>query len=312
MTYIWYEDNKGEQQPIDKMLANVLETFAFNLRYDWDLVILVSGNRMVRVGKSVLAIQICSYLAYLLRKLKMNNDAYTIDSIYFDNKKLMSEAIKKPKFSIIHYDEGREGLAASKSMSAMQQDLIDYFTECGQLNHIFVIVLPDFFDLKETMAVPRSECLINVSREYKMVDSPYEDGKKIVKWDRGYFKFYNREAKNQLYDIFRTTRRKDYDVTKPSFPQGQFENRYPLITKEAYEPLKLAALTRFKESKGEDKLSNRAKKGYMQRNLLIKTLVENGMKQVDVAKKLGVTEGEVSRCVRQHDYTFDSSNVVES
>ena len=47
----------------------------------------------------------------------------------------------------------------------MQQDLLDFFAECGQLNQVFVIVAPDFFKLSEEIAVARSEYLINVYRK---------------------------------------------------------------------------------------------------------------------------------------------------
>jgi len=37
-----------------------------------------------------------------------------------------------------------------------------FLIECGQLNQIFVLVLPDFFGLKEDIAVARSEFLFKM------------------------------------------------------------------------------------------------------------------------------------------------------
>ena len=77
----------------------------------------------------------------------------------------MKAAQTKEKYHPNIYDEARESLASTKHMKKLQEDIIDFFNECGQLNQIFIVVLPDFFSLKEEIAVGRSEILINVYRD---------------------------------------------------------------------------------------------------------------------------------------------------
>jgi len=252
---------KGVEYRLDLNLAHALDSITYNLKNDWDFVILITGDRKVRVGKSVLAIQISSYLAWSVSKLKkegrpMNTDAYSMDNVFFDNKVMVDQAQKMPPYSIIHYDEAREGLAASKAMKNFQQDLIDFFNECGQLNHIFIIVCPDYFELRENISVGRSEFLINVYRKErtKMMDI-YNEGTKrpITVLERGHFEFFDRKSKQLLYDIAKSTRRKSYGHVKALF-LGDFSGIYTL-DEEEYRQKKRDSLSRFKERHKENKSS---------------------------------------------------------
>jgi len=243
---------------IDGYLASQLNSFVYNIKQDWDFVILITGDRMVRVGKSVLAMTIGAYLGAALKNLKLNENAYDIKQIYFDSKIMTDEALEKSKYYVNHYDEARESLAASKALQKTQQDMIDFFSECGQLNHIFILVLPDFFTLKEDIAIARSECLINVYRtETKLMKDLYKTGEKnpLVRFNRGQFQFFNRRKKEVIYDKARTTKRKSYSAVKADFI-GRFTDQWP-INREEYEKLKKESLRRFKErhKKAEVKLS---------------------------------------------------------
>jgi hypothetical protein len=290
MTYITFPF-LGKIYKIDRLLAEYLLSLVYNIKEDWDFMILIAGNRMVRVGKSVLAMTICAFLAYMLEYLKLNPEAYSFKTLFFDHKKLMDVSQKLSKYHIIHYDEGREGLAASKAMNGFQQDILDYFAECGQLNHIFVIVCPDFFELKENIAVSRSECLINVYREshtvkekIKVLDQEIDF--KVNVFDRGYFKLYNRDAKNLLFDLKRSTSRKDYNMVSPSIAAGRFENQYPLGAEE-YKKLKVEALARFKQShekenKKETKLRIHLEKAFG-------LLEKQGLKKSKIAEAVGLS-----------------------
>ena len=251
MKFLW---NGGEWY-IDKILANILTSLVYNVKSDWDFVIIISGDRGVRVGKSVLGMTVGAYLSYLLDKLKLNTNAFNMEHMIFDSANLMRTAQACSPYSVIQYDEGREGLAASKAMKTFQQDLVDFFTECGQLNHIFIIVLPDFFDLKESIAVGRSELLLNVyRRESKVMRDVLKTGVEmpIVRFDRGYFELFNRKGKQLLFDIARSKHQKNYRLIKPSIPPGRFTNQYPL-GEEEYKIKKKESLARFAERKKNEK-----------------------------------------------------------
>ena len=238
----------GYEIYLDGHLVHVLDTLVYNLPNDWDFVILVTGDRMVRTGKSVMAMSVCAYLADKL------GTKFDTDNIYFDSSSMIDAAQKMPKYSVIQYDEAREGLAAIKNMKIVQQNLIDFFNECGQLNHIFVLVMPDFFSMKEEIAIGRSELLINVYRKnVQLMRDIYKTGDKVpvVRFDRGYFELYNRTKKKVLYDLARSLHKKSYQLVKANI-NGRFTNNYPL-DKEKYLQMKKDALARFKERKDKEK-----------------------------------------------------------
>ena len=292
MKFTW----KDKDWYIDERLATQLNSIAWNIKSDWDFVIILTGDRMVRVGKSVLAQTICAYLALLFKKMNLNDNAYNIGDVYFDNKEMIKEAFKKPKYSINHYDEGREGLAASKAMKGFQQDLIDFFTECGQMNHVFVIVAPDFFELKEEIAVGRSEILLNVYRRSEMAKRQlFRDGTEypVVIFKRGYFQFFARNKKAKLFDIFRTTRRKSYGTVTADF-LGRFTDQYPL-GEEEYKKLKREALSRFQENKEKEKLKIQSGSKHLLalRDLVLKQIWQENPKLTnkEIAKRLNEQTG---------------------
>lgn len=238
----------GKEIYLDGYLIPQLDSLVYNIKNDWDFVIIITGDRMVRTGKSVFAMSLCAYLADRL------DVPYTADNIFFDSQNMIDAAQTMPPYSIMHYDEGREGFAANKSAQTLQKDLLDYFAECGQNNHLFVIVLPDFFELKENMAIARSEFLINVYRRSKELKRDiYKDGEKrtVIKFERGFFEFYNRRKKQELFDKARSTRRKYYGLVKANFT-GRFTNNYP-IDEEGYRKKKKEALARFSEKKAKEK-----------------------------------------------------------
>lgn len=282
MKFMWNE----KEWYIDGYLAARLDSLIYNLNKDWDFVIMITGDRGVRVGKSVLAMTVCAYLAYLLDKKKLNKNAYGVEDIYFDNIVMMDQSQKKPKYSINHYDEGREGLAANKAMKSFQQDLIDFFTECGQLNQIFVIVAPDFFELKEDMAVARSECLINVYRKETIVNVDFfRDGgakRDLIRLDRGFFEYFGRKSKAKLYDKAKTSRKKNYGLVKANFV-GRFVNQYP-VDEEIYKEKKAESLRRFKERHEEQKMSNT--KTDVFRDRIILDLSSKGLSGAKIAVEL--------------------------
>ena len=233
---------------IDDRLATQLNSVAYNVVKDWDVVIIISGDRTVRVGKSVLGMTVCAYLSFAMKNFGINTK-YDLDHLFFDNEKMLKSAIHMPKYSIVQYDEGREGLAASKHMLKVQQDLLDFFAECGQLNHIFVVVLPDFFQLKEEIGVPRSEFLLNVYRVNTPLQVKDKVGNKmvVVRWDRGQYQFFSRGKKAQLFDKARRTKSKFYDKKLHNFV-GRFNHQYP-FDEESYRTKKMDALQRFLDKK---------------------------------------------------------------
>lgn len=284
----------GKYYYICPRLAERLLTLAYNIKDDWDFVILITGDRMVRVGKSVLAMTIAAFMCVTMQKMGLKTK-FDEGDIYFDNKRMIDAAQRKPKFAINLYDEGREGLAASKAMKTFQQDLIDFFTECGQLNQLFIIVAPDFFELKEDIAVGRSEYLINVFRkEVGRELDLFRDGvkRKVIKFERGYYEMFERKLKQALYDIVRTTRRKNYRIVKTPI-RGKFTNQYT-IDEETYRQKKRDALSRFKERHDTEKQTRAIRHNKILIGIVIK-LKKEGLNQNQIVKRL------------EEDFEFETS-----
>lgn len=285
MRFMW----KGHDLYIDDNLAKKLNTLVYNVKNDWDFLILITGNRMVRVGKSVLAFVVAAYLAYQLDRLNLNHDAFSIKNICFSGKTLFTEAQKRRQYSIMMYDEGNEALAKSKHFSNLQRDLIDFFVECGQLNHFFIIVAPDFFDLKEDIAVARSELLINVS----VSNTTKMDSKSLGEvyfFKRGRFDLYNRDRKARLYDYFRKRRDKNYKAVYPEF-HGVFTNQYPFDEFE-YKRLKKDSLERFNARHAADKSKSRRDEAL---HKALTRLSADGMTNIEIAEAIDYSDKQVGR-----------------
>ena len=290
----------GYEIYLDGNLIPVLDTLVYNLPNDWDFVILITGDRMVRTGKSVMGMNVSAYLADKL------NTKFDIDNIFFDSQSMMDAAQTMPKNSVLQYDEAREGLAAIKTMKTVQQDLIDFFNECGQLNHIFVLVMPDFFTMKEEIAVGRSEVLINVYRKnVKLMRRMYkeEEARPVIRFDRGFFELFNRTKKKVLYDIARATRRKSYQLIKANI-NGRFTDYHPLDW-ERYLERKREALARFKERKDKEKevesKSMKATKHFIKYHREKKETFEEIAKKVEEMLGISYTPQHINRLFLENE-----------
>lgn len=286
----------GKHFYLDNSIMSYVDSLVYNLGKDWDFILLVTGDRKVRVGKSVLAMNLAACLNYKINKFYGINNKFTLDNIFWDSETMITVAEKLPKHNVIIYDEARESLASTKSMQKMQEDILDFFNECGQLNHIFILVLPDFFMLKEEIAVARSEFLINVYRdkEDRMVDM-YKTGTKhlVTRFVRGCFDYYSSEDKSKLYDIYKCTRKKNYFAAEPT-NRGKFTNNYP-IDEEQYKLRKRDALSRRKEDKEKPKES----RADVIRDAIILRLHNEGAKGNDISTYLE----------KNYEYTLSPSQV---
>jgi len=236
----------------------------------WDCVVIVSGSGKVRIGKSTIAMHIAYYLAWLLnenkKSAKLDKVPFNIDNVVFSPDELKETAMKLPKNSVIVYDEGRAGLDSARAMENINKATQDFFQECGALGHIIIIVLPDFFKLQETIAIPRSLFLINC----------YTD----KNYNRGYFSFFNEKKKELLYVIGKGKKMtiSKYLSVEPNF-HGKFTDYFPL-DKEAYDNKKKEALKKRKKSQ-------RDVKWHMERDTMFYILAKMfKMSNSDISKEI--------------------------
>jgi hypothetical protein len=239
----WEEEDKVEEDKyyMDGGLRKILNTIAYNVPNDWDSLILISGDGMVRVGKSVLAQQVGKELS---TKLKTS---WTLNNIVFSGSELMEKSKTFPKNSVFVYDEARGELDTKKVMEDITKTLMDFFAECGMYNHIIIIVLPDFFDLPKGIAISRSELLLNVYRDRSLKKD--KDGEDVVRFERGFFDGYHRQGKKRLY-ILGKKNFNDYGCVKRDF-FGHFPNTFT-VNKKEYEDKKRVYLARDRRKEDKD------------------------------------------------------------
>lgn len=242
---------------------------------DWDFKILISGNGMTRTGKSTCAVQIAQYI-----------DSTFADNweerMIFDGQKLIDTAYKIGKNKCLVYDEAREALDSKKQMQTFTKNLLDFFSQCGNLNHKIIIVLPDFFDLPKSVAIVSSAFLINC----RITDD----------WKRGYFDYYNRTGKKYLYIMGKKFL--DYNRRYKSF-DGTFTKQF-LIDKDLYESKKSKALIelRNRENKTKDRYENTHKKKIL---LAINKFKELGYNNTEIGKIFGVTRVFVYHMLKEEE-----------
>jgi len=229
---------------MDKNLRANLKEIPRFLNKSYDCVIIVTGHGKVRIGKSTMAQQIGYYAAWLLaggkKKPKKKLVPFDNINIVFTPDQLVGLAQRLPKRSVIVYDEGRAGLDSIRAMENINKGMMDFFQECGQYQHVIIIVLPNYFRLSEDIAVPRSLFLVDVHHD--------------AKYNRGYFKFYNEIQKEYLY-VFGKKKLGTYAKYKsvnPSF-NGRFTDSHPNIDVEKYESQKREALVQKQKQKPKQK-----------------------------------------------------------
>lgn len=236
---------KHQKEPgfhMNDILKNQIDVLLKNITKDWDFTIIISGSGEVRVGKSVLAMQIGYYWTEQMEKIHGIKVPFSIkENFVMDGRKLIEAGNKLGQnfpYSALIFDEAGADLEGKKVMTQLTQDVLDFYRECGQYNLLNILVLPEYFDLPKGIAMTRSICLLDV---YYITDQD-------AIFQRGFFNFFSKRAKKKLY--LKGKRELDYKAAKYDF-NGKFPNFYPLDEKE-YRKLKQEALTK-RESKRRNK-----------------------------------------------------------
>lgn len=242
---------------MDHWLKQNLDGIPWYLEKAYDVVGIISGHGKVRIGKSTMAAQVATYVAWLLAGGRMPEDengniieiippikpfTFNLEENYaFAASELQEKASKLykkyGKNQIIVYDEGRQGLDSARAMESVNKGMQDFFQECGRMGHVILIVLPNFFKLHEDYAIARSLFLIDVYASEKL--------------ERGRFAFYNERRKELLYEFGKKKLgvTAKYTGTNPNF-SGRFTSWFPFAS-DAYDKLKEEALEKKSLNKHE-------------------------------------------------------------
>ena len=226
---------KGQKSPgfyMHDTLKINLDVLLKNIEKDWDFVITISGSGRVRMGKSLLALQIGAYWTYMIEKLYGFKNPFNVeDNIIFNGSDLIKKGNKlgiNNKYSCLIFDEAGADLEGVKAMKRTTQAVKDFLRECGQYNMLTILVLPDFFDLPKGVALSRCDFLINC----------YTSVTKDDYIERGFFNFYSRPNKKYLY--LRGKKELDYNAYHEDW-SGDWNVFYP-IDETKYRDLKVRAL----------------------------------------------------------------------
>jgi len=263
MSYITVKRN-GMEFSFHKALSQNMDKLVKHQKDDWDFKVAISGDGATRTGKSTLGAQTCAY-----------NDPTFIDNwkerIIFDGQKLIETAYKVPKGSWLMYDEAKEGLDSKKQMEKYVQNLLEFFSQCGNLNLGIVIILPEFFELPKSVAINQTICLMNCYAR---------NG-----FQRGYFDFFSRNKKKYLY--IKGQKFLDYGIQTPSF-RGTFVNWFP-VDKEEYEDLKSKTLIKLRNKHNFSKVKEESDTNKVRLRILLKFLMKNQkVKPAYIAELLAV------------------------
>jgi hypothetical protein len=233
---------------MDDRLAMQLEVLLKNIRNDWDFTIIITGQGEVRVGKSMIAMQIACYWAYeMFERYKIKLPFNINENFVFEGKELIKKGNYLGityQYSPLVFDEAGADLEGRKIQQGSTQDVLDYFRECGQYNMLNILVLPEYFDLPKGIALSRSIFLIDVF---------YQANEEAI-FERGFFNFYSRRSKKWLY--LKGKRDLNYSCVKSDFGvrAGKFFRFYPIDKKE-YDTKKLEALKK-RETKHRNKFQS--------------------------------------------------------
>jgi len=257
---------------LEKKLIKKLNLMVKRLKGSDDNVLLIDGDE--GQGKTNLACGICYYVAGETKR------KYTIDNIFFDLEKVI-EFASSTKEQIIHWDEAAFGGMASQWWNKNQLKFIQLIMTARKKKHFLVICIPRFYKLNEYLVVDRSIGLIHVYAR-----------KNIIK---GRMFYYNKVAKENLYDDWRRKHKRSYKRWKTfhgSFPKAMEK----IFTKEeldVYETKKDAAILTLGQKKEEK--SFMSKKNLLLRYRLGLFAEKKIIMIKDFAKEIGINQKEFSR-----------------
>lgn len=207
-----YKYQKTAGRYIEKYLYDNLRSLAEVIHRDMTFLgIGFSSTLEVGTGKSVLFTQIGEAWTDMINDIHGTDLKFTQKNIVFRPKDLIKRAFEVPQYSCIVVDEWED----AHYWSELAMTLRKFFRKCRQLNLFIIIIIPNFFQLPINYALGRSVFAIDVKFKGQ--------------FERGYFDFYDFNAKRDLF--VKGKKIHNYHVTKASF-HGEFEDGYGIPEKD--------------------------------------------------------------------------------
>lgn len=205
-------------------------------------------------GKTELAIGVCYYMAYKLKR------KYDVDNIFFDLDKVIKFAVAT-EGQIIHFDEAALGLLTTNWQNKMQQKFLQLVMIARKKRHFIVLCIPKFHRLPQYIIEERTKGLLHVYTRNNL--------------HKGRFAYFTEKGKNLLYTDWKKRKEKNYKKYN-SFCRSFIIASKKVFTPEqnkAYEDKKDAAI--LKLGNGEEDKKDEKKRWMEQRNKLIIFIKDN-------------------------------------
>lgn len=197
MVFMVKIDIQGDSRYYDGYMQSNLDMLKEAVRLKWDGILLYGGFE--GDGKTTICAQ---HMAYL-------DPTFNLDRVVFSVEALGKLMDTLPPGSAIQYDESWKSASNMNRYAEEQRKLIRMLTEKRRKRLYIGIVCATFFDLNRYFVIHRARAYIHV----------YTEG-----LQRGYFSFYNRKQKQELY--IKGKRDWDMRVSQPAF-RGRFTNWMP-------------------------------------------------------------------------------------
>ena len=189
----------------DGYLQKNMEILKKNIKEDWDFWFIIDG--LVGTGKSMLGQQ-CGYFL---------DPSMTVKNIVFTPKQFEDAIQTLPKYSVVIWDEAITG-TQSTDMTKMSRTLQKMAVQMRQKNLYVILILHSYYELKKYYAIHRTWFLLNCY---------YTANMQTEMLDRGFFKFYDRDAKRMMYCNDKLRRNYDYPQGAPHVAfRGRFYKNY--------------------------------------------------------------------------------------
>lgn len=192
----------GVERYYDGYMVENLELLKEAVAKNWDGVLLYGGYE--GDGKTTKCAQDLAYL----------DPTFCLDRVVFDVPQLAKLMDTLPPGSAIQYDESWKDSSSQNRYASDQRRLIRILTEKRKKRLYIGIVAATFFDINKYLVIHRSRAYIHI----------YTNG-----LERGYFSFFNRDAKKDLY--IKGKRDWDLKCSQPNF-RGRFAKWLPFDSEE--------------------------------------------------------------------------------
>lgn len=228
-----YTGQQSDGLYMDGVLVEAVSIFAKKIVEDMQFLgLFCSSTFGVRTGKSTLAQQLCYYYTKEVNRMHGLDLKFDHNNVVFKTEKLIKKAHTLPKYSALILDEGDD--LTEHSASEKMREIKKFMRKSGQLNLFIIFILPDFFEMPKSIAMHRSNFLIDVKFEGE--------------FERGHFDYYNFRDKKKLYA--RGKKYGDYDSHPASIRGGRFVNKY-CVDEKTYRAMKLRDLKEIEEEEDQ-------------------------------------------------------------